>query len=71
LDIFPHIPEDAFELLGEFGYSIGKVIPGGVEFYSEWDTLLETFCENNYLACLPSTRHIFREYKPEWLRPGS
>ena len=63
--------KDAFELLGEFGYSIGKILPGGVEFYSEWDSQLETFCENNYLACTPSLQPIFNELKPEWLRPGS
>jgi FkbM family methyltransferase len=54
---------DAFELLGPLGYRIGKLTPGGVEFYPRWDFDLETFVEANYVACtdraarlLPSVR---------------
>lgn len=43
---------DAFELLGGFGYRIGKVTPSGIEFYGRWDPELETYREANYLACL-------------------
>jgi FkbM family methyltransferase len=44
---------DAFELLLEFGYRVGKLTPRGVEFYPGWDPDLETFAEGNYLACDP------------------
>jgi FkbM family methyltransferase len=54
---------DAFELLEPLGYRIGKLTPGGVEFYPSWDSDLETFVEANYVACtdraaelLPSVR---------------
>jgi FkbM family methyltransferase len=54
---------DAFELLKPLGYRIGKLTPGGVEFYPGWDPDLETFVEANYVACtdraarlLPSVR---------------
>lgn len=60
--------KDAFELLSSFGYSLGKVTPAGIEFYSEWEVELETFCEGNYLACLPEVQHIFPIVRPDWLR---
>jgi FkbM family methyltransferase len=44
---------DAFDLVQPHGYRIGKLTPGGVEFYPAWDPELETFVEGNYLACLP------------------
>jgi hypothetical protein len=44
---------DAFELLLEVGYRVGKLTPRGVEFYPGWDPDLETFAEGNYLACDP------------------
>jgi FkbM family methyltransferase len=43
---------DAFEMLEPLGYRIGKLTPRGVEFYPGWDPELETFIENNYVACL-------------------
>ena len=42
---------DAFALLGEVNYVVGKVTPAGVEFYEGWHPELETFREGNYLAC--------------------
>jgi FkbM family methyltransferase len=44
---------DAFELFAPYGYRVGKLTPGGIEFYSAWDPELETFVEGNYVACLP------------------
>src|SRR6202042_3792854 len=44
---------DAFDLLGGFGYQVGKLTPVGVEFYPGWDPDLETFVEGNYVACGP------------------
>jgi len=50
---------DAFQLLGGFGYRIGKVTPRGIEFYARWDAELETYREGNYLGCLPErSRHF-------------
>lgn len=49
---------DAFELLGPLGYRIGKLTPGGVEFYPGWDFDLETFVEGNYVACTDRAAHL-------------
>ena len=46
---------DAFELLTERGYRLGKITPRGIESYRQWHPELETFTEANYLA-----------YTPEW-----
>jgi FkbM family methyltransferase len=43
--------KDVFDLLAPLGYRIGKLTPGGVEFYPDWDPELETFIEGNYVAC--------------------
>ena len=45
---------DAFELMTEFGYLLGKLTPKGVEFYPGWDPELENFVEGNYVACDPA-----------------
>lgn len=42
---------DAFDLLADHGYQVGKLTPMGVEFYPGWDPDLETFVEGNYVAC--------------------
>jgi FkbM family methyltransferase len=44
---------DAFDLLCDAGYRIGKLTPRGVEFYPGWDPDLETFVEGNYVAATP------------------
>jgi FkbM family methyltransferase len=44
---------DAFDLVGAYGYHVGKLTPRGVEFYPGWDPELETFVEGNYVACAP------------------
>jgi FkbM family methyltransferase len=59
--------KDAFELFGSFGYSVGKVTAGGVEFYSNWNSQLENFVENNFVACLPRIRGAFHQIEPQWL----
>jgi FkbM family methyltransferase len=46
-----HYLRDVFDLVGPWGYQIGKVTPTGVEFYLVWDPELETFHEGNYIAC--------------------
>jgi FkbM family methyltransferase len=58
-----HFLADAFDLLGGWGYDLGKVTPDGVEFYDSWDVELESFREANYLACLPSVRDHFSEVR--------
>jgi FkbM family methyltransferase len=40
---------DVFELVGPYGYSVGKLTPTGVERYHEWHPELESFREGNYL----------------------
>jgi FkbM family methyltransferase len=45
---------DAFELLQDCGYRVGKVTPRGVEFYEGWHWELETFRLANFLGCLPA-----------------
>jgi len=45
---------DAFELLLPFGYQLGKLSARGIEFYSGWDSDLETFVQSNYVACPPN-----------------
>lgn len=42
---------DAFDLLLPFGYRLGKLSACGIEFYSDWDSDLETFVQSNYVAC--------------------
>ena len=44
---------DAFEYAQSFDYRVGKVTPGGIEFYEHWDPELEKFVEGNYLICHP------------------
>jgi hypothetical protein len=46
-----HYLKDAFAMLQPLGYSLGKVTPGGIEFYPAYHFELESFCEGNYLAC--------------------
>ena len=54
-----HFLRDTFELLQPYGYRIGKVTPGGMEFYDEWHFELESFREGNYLACRAEHVHLF------------
>jgi FkbM family methyltransferase len=63
--------KDAFELLGGSGYRVGKLSSEGVEFYPQWDRQLEDYCENNYIACLPSACRLFRAVRAEWLVPDA
>lgn len=44
---------DAFELLGNYGYRLGKITPRGIETYDQWNPELEKFVEGNYLGFLP------------------
>jgi FkbM family methyltransferase len=56
---------DAFELILPLGYFLGKIVPGGVEFYSRWDRELETFHEANYAIISPTWKGAFR-HVPWW-----
>ncbi|MGH3345152.1 MAG: FkbM family methyltransferase [Carbonactinosporaceae bacterium] len=56
-----HFLKDVFDLLRPLGYQIGKLTPRGMESYLDWDPELESFVENNYLAC---TEEIAR-YLPQ------
>ena len=48
-----HYLRDVFEFMEPFGYSLGKLTPRGVEFYSRWDADLEKYVEGNYIVCTP------------------
>ncbi len=54
-----HFLLDAFEYLLPLGYSIGKITPKGIEFYSAWHHELESFKEANYLAVRNPLKSIF------------
>lgn len=58
---------DAFDLLMPLGYRLGKLTPGGVEFYPYWDAELETFAEGNYVACRASVAHQLPTVR--WWKP--
>lgn len=45
-----HFLKDAFAIFLPLGYFVGKVTPGGVEFYEDWHFELETFREANFVA---------------------
>ncbi len=57
---------DVFNILSPLGYTIGKLTAYGVEFYERWDWELGTFCEGNYLACLPQWLSRFNRIVPSW-----
>lgn len=40
---------DVFDLVGDFGYQVGKVLPGGIEIYPTWHPELERYFEANYV----------------------
>jgi FkbM family methyltransferase len=54
-----HYLKDVFDILLPIGYRIGKITPGAIEWYPRWTPELETFCEANYLAALPSLSNRF------------
>jgi FkbM family methyltransferase len=56
---------DAFLLLQDHGYRLGKVTPRGIETYERWHPELEKFVEGNYLAYLPE-REAELDVLPWW-----
>lgn len=54
---------DGFDLADAVGYRLGKVTPGGIEFYERWDPELESFREGNYLLCEPTAASWFRSIR--------
>jgi FkbM family methyltransferase len=44
---------DAFELFGQYGYTVAKIFPEGIKLYPQYSPTLETFRYGNFLACLP------------------
>lgn len=58
-----HFLRDAFDYLLPLGFSIGKVTPKGIEFYSGWDYELESFKEANYLAVRTPMKSIFPQIR--------
>jgi FkbM family methyltransferase len=54
-----HFLRDVFELLGSFGFTIGKITRKGIVFFHEWHPDLETFVEGNYLAVKPKYLSAF------------
>lgn len=61
-----HFLKQAFEYLVQRGYSIGKITPDGIQFYSKYDVQLESFIEGNYIACLEQWKCSFDQV-PSWL----
>jgi FkbM family methyltransferase len=55
---------DMYDLIISFGYSIGKIFPNGIEFYSRYDQRLETYQMANFLACKPNLVDNFARIKP-------
>ena len=60
---------DAFQLLSDSDYEIGKVTPRGIQWHEAYDWRLETFVQGNWLACLPRLVSSFQP-APGWLREG-
>lgn len=58
---------DMYDLLTSFGYSIGKILPKGIEFYDKYDQRIETFQMANFLACKPKKIGRFKHIKPYWM----
>jgi hypothetical protein len=42
--------KDVYDLLKGYGYTIYKIVPGGLAEISVWDSRLETFNYSNFLA---------------------
>lgn len=57
---------DTYDFLNGFGYSIGKILPKGVEFYNKYDQRIETFQMANFLACRSHLAGNFRRIRP-WM----
>lgn len=55
---------DVFELARTTGMHLGKVTPGGIEFYPEWHPELESYTDGNYLLCRAAW--VERFPKVEW-----
>jgi FkbM family methyltransferase len=51
--------KDVFNLIEDLPYTIGKVMPGFIEFYSRWHLELERFFEGNYLLVHRDARQWF------------
>ena len=59
--------KDAFDYFIPLGYSIGKVTPLGIEFYSEWNPELESFREANFIAVGEAFKDAFPCIERWWL----
>ena len=57
---------DAFRLLAETDYAIGKVTPRGIQWRSEYDWRLESFTQGNWLGCRRRWVARFPD-APDWL----
>ncbi|MFC1491322.1 FkbM family methyltransferase [Nitrospinota bacterium] len=57
---------DMWDFITEYGYSVGKIYPNGVEFYDRYDQRLETFQLANFLVTLPEHMEIFDRIEP-WM----
>ena len=54
-----HYLKDVFDFIQPLAYSLGKVTPFGVEFYSHWHFELETFREANFLLVRTPLTSLF------------
>jgi len=57
---------DVFTCFSEFGYKIGKILPGGLEIYDKYSSRLDTFQMANFLAYLPEKEGLFRKHSLCW-----
>lgn len=62
-----HYLYDAFQLLQQYGYHVGKLTHLGVEMYERYDVRLESFIEGNYVACTDPWQRLLPLHKP-WLK---
>jgi len=61
-----HFLQEAFQFFEDRGYSVGKITPKGIQFYSHYDIRLESFIEGNYIACTKNWKKHFAN-SPGWL----
>lgn len=54
---------DMYDLLTSFNYSVGKILPKGIEFFDKYDERMESFQMANFLACRPNRISQFKQIK--------
>jgi len=59
--------QDMYDLITSYNYTIGKILPRGIEFYEQYDQRLENFQMANFLVCDPDQTSHFNRVKPWWM----